>query len=124
MFLSENLDLLAGNALPIELQLVFQVGETAIFRNFFLQMLDWARDVENLHRATVATDQKILMITAPQTIMSCAAVKSDATDNSLFFEPLYKSIDRCRIGSHCKLRTVRDFLQGDRPGGLNKSREA
>ena len=77
---------MAPTATAVELELVFEVGVAAAARDLLFEVLDRTGDVEDFDRSTIATDQKVLMVTFPKTVVSSTAVKADASNDSVFLE--------------------------------------
>ena len=77
---------MAPTATAVELELVFEVGVAAAARDLLFEVLDRTGDVEDFDRSTIATDQKVLMVTFPKTVVSSTAVKADASHDSVFLE--------------------------------------
>lgn len=110
----EGGSVLASGTAAEKLQFVLEIGEATRFRDFALKFSHRARDIQNLHRTAVATDEVILVITLPKTEMSGSAVKADPAHDPLFFQSGDESIDRCRVARYSEVRVPPDFLQGER----------
>lgn len=76
-------------------------------------MRDRAGDIENFDGAAVTTDEIVVVMLLPETIMRRPAVKADPPDNAAFLESLYKAINRRGICVDLEGRTLRNVLQGD-----------
>lgn len=105
--------ILAGATAAKKLQLVVEIGVSALFCDLAFEIFNGTADVEYLDGTAVAADEIILMIAFPEAEVCRPAVKANPTNDPLFLEPRDETIDRSGITRDAEIRTAPDFLESE-----------
>jgi len=114
---------LADLATPIELEFVLKIPVATVVGDLFFEMLDRAGDIENLDRATVPTDEIVLMTALAQTVVRGSTMKPDSTYNPVLLQPRDQPVDRSGIAIGGEMRVLRNLLKSHGLLGSQKNRE-
>src|SRR5690606_16609039 len=90
---SRSASVLAEATTTVEFQLVLEIGESALVRDLFFQMLHRARDVEDLDGAAVPADEVVLVMILTQAVVRRPTVEADAADDAALFEAAHETVE-------------------------------